>query len=82
MFRLLAGSTIARIPRGLRCDLWTRFRHARRLSRTQAVEAITGRVVRAFVSGIDTRHDVSSEVFYLEPLASRDGDGSHAASTM
>ena len=31
------------------------------------VERITGRKVRAFVSGIDTEEDVSSEVFYLEP---------------
>ena len=31
------------------------------------VERITGRKVRAFVSGIDTEQDVSSEVFYLEP---------------
>jgi uncharacterized protein YbcI len=31
------------------------------------VEEITGRRVRAFVSGIDTERDVSSEVFYLEP---------------
>src|SRR4051794_35567981 len=30
----------------------------------QAVESITGRVVRAFVSGIDSAKDVSSEVFY------------------
>jgi uncharacterized protein YbcI len=51
------------------------FQHASDDEFVQAVEAITGRVVRAFVSGIDTRHDVSSEVFYLEPLASRDGDG-------
>jgi uncharacterized protein YbcI len=32
-----------------------------------AVETITGRKVRAFISGIDTEQDVSSEVFYLEP---------------
>jgi uncharacterized protein YbcI len=31
------------------------------------VEEITGRKVRAFVSGVDTRRDVSSELFYLEP---------------
>jgi uncharacterized protein YbcI len=31
------------------------------------VEEITGRKIRAFVSGIDTRQDVSSELFYLEP---------------
>ena len=35
---------------------------------TQTVEEITGRKVRAFVSGIDTNQDVSSEVFYLEPI--------------
>jgi uncharacterized protein YbcI len=52
------------------------FQHASDTEFVQAVEAITGRVVRAFVSGIDTRHDVSSEVFYLEPLAFSDGDGS------
>jgi uncharacterized protein YbcI len=34
---------------------------------TDTVEGITGRKVRAFVSGIDTEQDVSSEVFYLEP---------------
>ena len=51
------------------------FQHASDDEFVQAVEAITGRVVRAFVSGIDTQHDVSSEVLYLEPLASRDGDG-------
>jgi uncharacterized protein YbcI len=33
----------------------------------ETVEEITGRKVRAFVSGIDTAHDVSSEVFYFEP---------------
>jgi uncharacterized protein YbcI len=33
----------------------------------KTVEEITGRAVRAFVSGIDTEQDVSSEVFYLEP---------------
>jgi uncharacterized protein YbcI len=31
------------------------------------VEEITGRKVRAFVSGIDTAQDVSSELFYLAP---------------
>lgn len=33
----------------------------------EAVERVTGRKVRAFVSGIDTVHDVASEVFYLVP---------------
>jgi len=31
------------------------------------VEQITGRRVRAFVSGIDTKQDVATELFYLEP---------------
>jgi uncharacterized protein YbcI len=31
------------------------------------VEQITGRKVRAFVSGMDTKHDVASELFYFKP---------------
>ena len=34
---------------------------------TEVVEQITGRKVRAFVSGTDTENDVSAELFYLEP---------------
>jgi uncharacterized protein YbcI len=33
----------------------------------RAVEVITGRDVIAFISGIDTREDVASELFLLEP---------------
>jgi len=54
------------------------FQHASDDEFVRTVEAITGRVVRAFVSGIDTHKDVSSEVFYLQPLASADEDGGHA----
>ena len=43
------------------------FQHATEDMFRETVEEITGRKVRAFVSGIDTTHDVSSEVFYLEP---------------
>lgn len=32
----------------------------------EAVERVMGRQVRAFVSGIDTEKDVSSEIFYFE----------------
>jgi uncharacterized protein YbcI len=35
----------------------------------EIVERRTGRKVRAFVSGIDTRADVSAELFYLEPTS-------------
>jgi uncharacterized protein YbcI len=45
------------------------FQHASERDFTEAVEQITGRKVRAFVSGTDTNQDISSEVFYLEPVA-------------
>jgi uncharacterized protein YbcI len=45
------------------------FQHASDKEFIEVVERITGRKVRAFVSGIDTHQDVSSEVFYLEPEA-------------
>jgi uncharacterized protein YbcI len=54
------------------------FQHASDQEFVQVVEAITGRVVRAFVSGIDTYHDVSSEVFYLEARTASEDDGSAA----
>jgi uncharacterized protein YbcI len=45
------------------------FQHASERDFSETVEQITGRKVRSFVSGIDTKHDVSSEVFYFEPVA-------------
>ena len=50
-------------------DIRTFFQHASEKEFVEAVEQITGRRVRAFVSGTDTEHDVSSEVFYLHPVA-------------
>jgi uncharacterized protein YbcI len=50
------------------------FQHATEPEFREIVEEITGRKVRAFVSGIDTVQDVSSEVFYLEPLAGAEED--------
>jgi len=44
------------------------FQHASEHEFKETVEQITGRKVWAFVSGIDTDRDVSSEIFYLEPL--------------
>jgi uncharacterized protein YbcI len=46
------------------------FQHVTEEQFCAIIERILGRQVRAFVSGIDTGKDVSSEVFYLE---SRDG---------
>jgi uncharacterized protein YbcI len=46
------------------------FQHASDTEFTGTVEEITGRKVRAFVSGMDTEEDVATEVFYLEPVPS------------
>jgi uncharacterized protein YbcI len=55
-------------------DIRTFFQHASEQDFVEAVEQITGRSVRAFVSGTDTEHDVSSEVFYFHPkITSTDG---------
>lgn len=48
-------------------DIRTFFQHATEAEFVSAAERATGRKVRAFVSGIDTGQDVSSEVFYLYP---------------
>lgn len=42
------------------------FQHATEKTFREVIERILGRQVRAFVSGIDTCADVSSEVFHLE----------------
>jgi uncharacterized protein YbcI len=46
------------------------FQHASDAEFTGTVEQITGRKVRAFVSGMDTHQDVATEIFYLEPVPS------------
>ena len=46
-----------------------------------AVEEITGRKVRAFVSGVDAEKDVSSELFYLEPASSSSSAAGEVEST-
>ncbi|MFL5780708.1 MAG: DUF2294 domain-containing protein [Thermoleophilaceae bacterium] len=48
-------------------DVRLYFQHATEDEFREAVERITGRKVRAFVSGIATGEDVSAELFYLEP---------------
>src|SRR3954467_10329370 len=47
------------------------FQYATEDEFREAVERLTGRKVGAFGSSIDTKRDVSSEVFYLEPLDAR-----------
>jgi uncharacterized protein YbcI len=45
------------------------FQYAREQDLRDMIERSTGRRVRAFISGMDTRADVACEVFYLEPVA-------------
>jgi len=46
------------------------FQYANEAEFVGAAEQITGRSVRAFVSGIDTKHDVATELFYFHPRGS------------
>jgi uncharacterized protein YbcI len=48
-------------------DIRMFFQYASEREFSEPVEQITGRKVRAFVSGVDTGRDVATEVFYLEP---------------
>jgi len=48
-------------------DTRTFFQYATVNQFIEVTERLTKRRVRAFVSGIDTAHDVCSEVFYLVP---------------
>jgi uncharacterized protein YbcI len=43
------------------------FQYASEQEFRESAERVTGRTVRAFVSGIDTAQDVSTELFYLTP---------------
>src|SRR5947208_12218418 len=54
-------------------DMRLFFQHARERDFREAVERLTGRIVRGFVSGMDTHQDISAEVFYLVPET--DGSG-------
>jgi uncharacterized protein YbcI len=42
------------------------FQHATEAQFCETIERVLDRKVRAFISGIDTSHDVSAELFYLE----------------
>ena len=49
-------------------DMRMFFQQVTRNEFVAIIENALGRKVRGFVSGIDTRVDISSEVFYLEPV--------------
>jgi hypothetical protein len=44
------------------------FQHASETELVVAVERASGRTVRAYVSGLDIRADIASELFYLFPV--------------
>lgn len=46
------------------------FQHATEDQFRETVERLTGRAVRAFISGMDVGKDVAAELFYLEPASS------------
>ena len=48
-------------------DMRTFFQHASADEFRAVAERVTGRKVRGFISGVDTRVDIASEVFYFEP---------------
>ena len=55
------------------------FQHASEKEFCGAVEQITGRKVRGFVSGIDAKQDIGTEVFYLEPVGTPFGHAEERA---
>ena len=48
-------------------DLRLAFQYATETEMRAPIERVTGRRVRAFISGIDVRADASAETFLLEP---------------
>ena len=44
------------------------FQYATEERFVEAAERLVGRKVRGFVSGMDTKKDIATEVFYFEPL--------------
>jgi uncharacterized protein YbcI len=49
-------------------DIRLFFQHATEPKFVRGVEQLTGRTVRAFVSGLDTHADLSTEAFYFYPV--------------
>jgi uncharacterized protein YbcI len=54
-------------------DIRMFFQYASEAEFREVIEQTTGREVWAFVSGIDTVRDVSSEIFYLVPQSNGSG---------
>jgi uncharacterized protein YbcI len=61
-------------------DLRLLFQYAESGAFCEPVERITGRKVRAFISGIDTKADLCTEMFVLHPRG-YDGAGRNESNT-
>jgi uncharacterized protein YbcI len=48
-------------------DMRMLFQYSAEREFRDAVEQITGRIVISFISGIDTKSDIASEIFLLDP---------------
>jgi uncharacterized protein YbcI len=63
-------------------DMRTFFQYAAADQFIERVETVTGRRVRAFISGIDSNSDVACELFLLEPQDAATEPGPKARSTI
>jgi uncharacterized protein YbcI len=59
-------------------DTRTFFQYASAGDFVDAVQRVTGREVRSFISGLDTSSDVAAEIFVLEPLERRQPEDSQS----
>jgi uncharacterized protein YbcI len=57
-------------------DIRLLFQYAETSRFTTPIERITGRKVRAFISGIDTNADIACELFVLEPQSAEPANDS------
>ena len=80
----ILGNSLSPVERSMRDigeqqrlrDIRVMLQHATEPQFREAVERITGRRVIGFMSGIDVEHDLSSEVFTLQPAPLRPQAGS------
>ena len=55
-------------------DMRAAFQEALRREFVEAIQAITGREVRAFISAVNVDPEIATELFIFEPQSDRDGE--------
>ncbi len=68
IFTTVEATLVERGQRDLVVSVRTTFQRAMRHEFVAAVEAVTGRTVLAFSSGVDVDRSIATETFVLEPL--------------